>query len=595
MIIRSFIPVLVAASAVLLCPATVRAQASVSLETSVTAPRKGEWFRIQVTVTNPSTATTPSPPDTEDFEFRILGRNPSHSSEYYNINGVEQRSEKYVYTFEARPLRGGRLIMPPFVVKDGARTLQSNSLRMHVGEPDPTPYLICRVRTNPPDRIYIGQEVTAALEIWVRKFTQGQWELSLNDSYSLIDFNNSSLGVFASAGSPRAGQTTRRGANGEAVQYYVYQLETTLFPTKPGPLELGDIEITLLYPVRLSRDIFGRIAFAGEPRRIREKPELPKLSVQPIPQENRPADFNGAVGSYSISTVAKPTEVAVGDPITLTLVIKGGGALERLSPPRLDQVEALTRDFEVAAASVAGEVSAGTKMFSVTIRPLREDVLTIPPIPMSYFDPETGTFATALSEPIPLKVRPAEKLALSELPSGGVFGGGLLGPLVESTDGLLPNETNPDRLLVSQSMSLGSGGWAILTLSPALYLAAFLLQRRMLRLRQDDAYRRRHGAYRRARRALVESDGVLSPGQVRAAVLGYVADRCNVPAGGLTRGEAVALLNRRRAPADASRSLDNLLEELEQLEYGGVAGGTDPALLSRAMALLEVLERCKLT
>ena len=133
---------------------------------------------------------------------------------------------------------------------------------------------------------------------------------------------------------------------------------------------LGEIELVYEYPLRLERRGFGlleRLTIARS-RRIRSRPELPVVEVRPLPTEDRPQDFNGAIGPHVIAAVATPTEVPVGDPVTLSLTVRGAGPLDRLSAPRLDRVDALTEDFEVPAESLAGELTAGGKTFTLTIR-----------------------------------------------------------------------------------------------------------------------------------------------------------------------------------------------------------------------------------
>lgn len=566
---------------------------SIRAEAGTNSACLNEWISITVTVTNPRDPVAPTAPTTDEFEFRLTTPNPTPVHQSFNINGVQSSFTNYVYRYEARPLKLRRLTVPPFTIVDGGRALQSEPIQLVVRKADATPYLICQVSTEPQDKAYVGQEVTARLDIWVRKFQQGTWDLGVEDTYKLIDMAGSSLGFFASVGSPRWGESARRGANGEKVPYYVYQFEASIFPSKPGPLELGDVEVSLLYPQRLGRDVFGRLVFSGEPRRIRQGVQPPDLQVLPIPQEGRPADFNGAVGEYSISASAKPTDVPVGDPITLTLAIRGNGVLDRLTPPKLDRVPALTRDFELSGESVAGEISNGVKQFSITLRPLRENVAAIPPIPMSYFDAKTARFGTARSEPIPLKVRSAEKIPLSALPSGQLLPGSTMTPLVEKTDGLLPNEVNLDQLLASQSPGLGMGSWAVLLGSPLVYAIALLVRRRNSRFEGNELARRRAHAYRHARQALAEARGRDDAKHVRAALLGYVADRCGLPAAGMTRADAIAELARRSAPPAARQALDELLEALEAAEYGGGGGGVAESVVSSARSVLENLENWK--
>lgn len=71
-----------------------------------------------------------------------------------------------------------------------------------------------------------------------------------------------------------------------------------------------------------------------------------------------------------------------------------------------------------------------------------------------------------------------------------------------------------------------------------------------------------------ARKAL-SANGERASGDIRAALLGYVADCCNVPAGGLTRNDAVRLAREKGVNDDLVSRLDETLELLEFAQYGG--------------------------
>jgi hypothetical protein len=567
---------------------TANAQ-SVTARSEVEESFVGDTFLIQVSVDNASTATAPTPPQTPDCQIQMVNQPPSQNSQTFFDGRKTIRRQTLTYRFEVQPHKVGLLVIPPFEVNDGGRLLRSLPVRVRVKKPSTTPYLICNVTCKAGDRIYVGQKVDVTLDILVRKYRQGDVELDVNSSWGLLDRSRSSLGVFG-ADNPRWGETSRRDESGEKVGYWVYKLDAAAYPSKPGPLDLGQLVVAYRYPVQLGRDIFGRLQLENE-RRLQLQPTMPNVMVRALPLEGRPPDFNGAVGAYSMTAQAKPATVPVGDPITLTLTIRGAGPLDRLSPPRLGQVEALTRDFEVSAETPAGELSGGAKLFTQTIRPLREDVSQIPPLPMSYFNPEGGAYETAYSEAIVLKVLPAQRLALPNAAGGVAAAQGVLTPLEETSDGLLANETNARVVLAHQSAGAGRAEMAVLIGSPGLFAAACFLRRRANAQKNNVATRRRRSAHRTARLMLNTNNGTMTAGQVRAALIGYVADKCGAAGAGLTRADVMRLLSEREVSPESVRAMDELLDGLEQAEYGGGGAAVDAA---RARSVLDELERSAL-
>jgi hypothetical protein len=278
------------------------------------------------------------------------------------------------------------------------------------------------------------------------------------------------------------------------------------------------------------------------------------------------------------------------------LTIRGDVAMERVGAPKLDQVQSLTKDFEISGEALAGELRADRKVFAQTIRALREDVTEIPPIPMSSFDPETGQYETVWSKAIPLQVLPAKRLTLARNSESGAGSLATLRPLVETTDGLQANYANVERMLVSQSEGLDDWEVGLLAAMPVLFLVTWFVTQRSTRFREDVAFRRRARAYASAKKALRRVGHTARPEEAGVLLIGYIADRCNVPVAGLIRTDAVSLLADRGVAPEMIRSVDGFLESLERAQYGGGAidaavNGSPGAIASEARHLLDALER----
>ena len=101
------------------------------------------------------------------------------------------------------------------------------------------------------------------------------------------------------------------------------------------------------------------------------------LDVVPLP-EPRPPSFTGLVGAYSIETAAAPTAVNVGDPITLTIRIRGPEPLDTIPAPALQTQRSLIADFKVSDESAAPVVQDGSAVFTQTVRALNDQVTANP-------------------------------------------------------------------------------------------------------------------------------------------------------------------------------------------------------------------------
>ena len=263
-----------------------------------------------------------------------------------------------------------------------------------------------------------------------------------------------------------------------------------------------------------------------------------------------------------------------------------------MAPP-LSAVKDITDDFEVSTDSLAGEVQGDTKIFSQTIRPLRESVQEIPAIPFGFFNPRTESYETAWTDPIPLRVRPAERVAVGPVGDNTEpqTGEPAQAEPITVLDGLQANHADIDAMLANHGVRIGVATYTVLGGLPALYAAGAVVLRRRRRLRDDARLRRRTQAQAGAKKRLEAAESSGRVEDVLAALLTYIADRSNEPVGGLTRREAGDRLERHGVDAALRRDVDDLLAMVEQSAYGGQAGVNVKDAAAQARSLIARLER----
>ncbi len=199
-----------------------------------------------------------------------------------------------------------------------------------------------------------------------------------------------------------------------AVSYKILSFHTTATAAKIGSLTLGPAQASLVIHVpvnnaRRARDPFEDFFDFG-PRAQKQQVTLTSdpvtIEVSPVPTAGQPADFNGAVGAYSWTVTASPTDVTVGDPITLKIQLKGEGALDSLALPAYDW-----REFKSYPPNTKTEPEdqlgiRGVKTFEQVIIPQNADVKEIPALAFSFFDTRRKSFQTLKQQAIPLSVKP---------------------------------------------------------------------------------------------------------------------------------------------------------------------------------------------
>ena len=171
------------------------------------------------------------------------------------------------------------------------------------------------------------------------------------------------------------------------------------YETRVTPLSVGAVTISAHAFV---------VADTGSPLHfLLQDAEPISLKVRPLPMEDQPPSFAGAIGSFSIDPPRlSSTQVRLGVPVEMTVVIRGDGDLNRLAPPPLPRVN----DWQIrpgklvgSAPPIPGRTNPGA-IFSYTMIPMSSKVRTTPEIPFSYFDPEKSAYVELTIPSLPFDV-----------------------------------------------------------------------------------------------------------------------------------------------------------------------------------------------
>ena len=402
----------------------------------------GVPIELQVQVRNASTHRPPVIEDVDGLTIQLRGR-PSQSTQLSIVNGRRSERSTLTYSYDVTPVREGEFTIPPIKVSaDGIATV-TKAVKIVATKSETGDLMFVEI-IGKKERVYVGQSLDLTLKIWIRPYRNRDYKVTLDarNMWNLVS-RNTNWGPFEEAINtmreqrevPRGRSVLREDASGEQSEYYLYEIDATTYPDRPGQIDGNGIRVIVEYPVSLGRsrsplsmfddDFFGGSMFGGsmfgsrisitEVRPISAAATVGATTVLPIPTEGRPDDYRGAVGKYSILSQVTTDRVRVGDPITLRIGIDGEGPMELVSAPPLESQANLIDNFKVPDESLAGFIDGKRKVFTTTIRPRRADVTEVPPITMSYFDPDKEEFVRIQSRPILIDVEEAEVLALDSI------------------------------------------------------------------------------------------------------------------------------------------------------------------------------------
>ncbi len=551
---------------------------------------------------NPEPRCSADPPASGQLRFLRIVPNFSSSVQIVNGRMFKQEISTFTCVWAFTATQPGNYRLGPFFMDQKGEKARSRQFNLKI-EPlseDPRIQLRIGIPTAP---VYLGQRIPVSIEFWLdealRESVNGYVIRSeLFDREEVFAFvgdaapdrGGQTLNIQTAAGEivlPASVQQRKRGRR----SYLVISAERTLMPLREGEFDLAPATLDANEVTRWQRDLFGSRRPA-ETRRIFAVAEALKLLVKAPPDHDRPPSFAGAVGrGFSLEVTADRSVVQLGDPITLTLTIRGDGNLSNVALPRLEGEHGFSpTQFRLPEGDVSGEIAGDSKIFKLPVRVLDDTVREIPALHYSWFDPDLGRYETSESRPIALSVRPAQMISARDVVSNTKQPAA--SPERSDTEGEVAGAEKGEGAVIRGSFSL-TGADLSIEEDPNALVAA-----------HGDRSGLRIAAYAGSLLALVLALGARRRAQIAPEIRRqrsvYQTQRKRIEAArSLPRTEAlsemaaavreiVALLPDSRSPA-----VDHFLEECAAIIYAPGAAAheaLEPELVSLAEALLDEMQ-----
>ncbi|MHC4268603.1 MAG: BatD family protein [Planctomycetota bacterium] len=544
----------------------------------------GNHIRLMVGVHGAHDTNEPQLSVPESF---TLMYGPSVSTQTTIINNVVKVFRGFTYGFS--PAEKGKFEIGPVTLKYKGKTYTSNSINIEVIER--TPFegrvdgrndtsgerldinkMVFVELTTDKEEAYIYEEVVQYFKLYFQK------GLPIDD----LDYVAASTKSFLAE---KLGEERRYDEVRDGILYNVIELRTALFPLVSGKIEIPPAKFKCNIIIRQQRNrgsMFDEFMGGGGRRYPVERSTEPvKLIIKPLPVVDKPEDFTGAVGKYTMDVLAKPTKVKVGDPITLSINIRGEGNIQTigeplLAPEGMNSFKAYDSEVNVTITD-RGDGIKGEKLFNKVIEPQSENIDFVPGISFSYFDPDLKKYKKLTHEPIPIEVEHSD----IEIPIRlSLEGSGMAkGQVKILTKDILP--------IMSDLYSFKNEGFAIykrpfflaiVFIIPVLIVVACTyVQRQRTLLHTDVGYARKKRALAHAQKHLSNARDLLqldNPSEFYASlarsILEHIADKLNVTSAAVTSDNIYDILEKRGVSNDVIKELKQCLESCD---YGRFSAG----------------------
>jgi hypothetical protein len=483
-----------------------------------------------------------------------------------SINGKQVKSEPMELTVEeAAPIQPtgptGRTDESPRDQEAGRRTVTLDDAVFATSEVDRR-------------EVYQGEPVHLTLSLWVLS------NVNMRDRPLYMQYPTTT-GFYAIPETPQ--EVTIQNRMHEQLDFRVTVQKQVLYPLSTGTLTVGPWEWR-----SAARVLTGRGFEQVQLRRVTEPIEI---TVRPLPL--RPANFSGAVGTYTLQAHVTEKKVIQGTPTKLVVRVTGNGNPDAIGEPFLPDIE----DAYIAPAEKETQSHPSRdpvhvvveRSFTYAITPLKAGTLTIPAVEYCYFDTDAKDYAIERVGPFTVEV-----LATPEQQSDQIVDSNLdlsAKNVAVLGDDIRPLELHPE--------GLRRGGPAPVTAAtvvagPVLAycaLAVYLGRRR--RFESDTGLARSHRARVRARKRLAAARKASEPSEeLYRAVIGFLADKFDVSEAGMTSSDAEGLLSRCGVEPGLVENLLKILWKCERARYAGdsVSREEVDALIHGAAAAVERLD-----
>ena len=409
-------------------------QVQATLSSDVTSV--GQPVQLVITVEGARGASVPqSIADVDGLQVRFMGNSSRTSIHNMQVTSTAE------YIFLVVPEREGDFIIPEIPVQVGKTIFKTQpttlSVRgsgvggnvpilpaipipqpqnpmgqMPMAPPVTTPNVPPATRQQTPadsqQKDFFGDLVVPKTSAYVGEIVPVQLRFFVSEGFP-AEFNSR-------PGFSGDGFTVQRMSKGREIRaednghlYGGAMFESAISAAKSGELEIppATLEARVQVPMQAPRgmdDFFGNMMRnfgAMDIREVTISTKGSKLDVKPLPKDGRPADFDGAVGQFKISTSVSPAKAAEGEPVTLKVVVSGRGNFDAMPAPRLLETDGW-RTYDPSENFVPSPTDPigfnGEKTFEFTLI-ARERKTSTPSVSFSFFDPEQEKYVTLTAPP----------------------------------------------------------------------------------------------------------------------------------------------------------------------------------------------------
>ncbi|MBO5182134.1 MAG: protein BatD [Paraprevotella sp.] len=380
----------------------------------------GEDFYLRITI-NSHEATDFHAPDMSDFDV-LMGPSRSTSSSVQIINGRTTQSASLTMTYILSAKKEGTFTIKPAAFTVGGTKVTSNAVTIKVLPPDRNAgqqggrqqQSGREPRTQSAGESISGKDLFITVTASKKRLYEQEAVVVTYKVYSkvnlasLVESPNDMEGFHVQeVPLPNEKTLTMEHYNGSNYQTAVWR-QYVLFPQRTGAITIPAIKYEAIVRQQdRSMDPFDAFFMGGRSMiEVKKTIMAPAITLQVDALPERPENFSGAVGEFSVSATLSPEKLKANEAVTMKLTVSGKGNMKLIKTPQV----AFPKDFEVYDPKVTDDIKiskngvAGKKTFEYLAVPRHAGKYEVPAVDFCYFDPSSGTYKTVSTSAYTIEV-----------------------------------------------------------------------------------------------------------------------------------------------------------------------------------------------
>jgi hypothetical protein len=366
----------------------------------------GEDLMLTVTATSRSAAQMKIIlPSLDGFE--VLAR-----SEQTSVALNDSTARTTTLQLDLSALRAGTFRLGPFEVEQGSQRSRTGYVTVVVeAGTGATPTIGARLRAvlrraPPPSqpgepaltllvsssRIHVGEQVDVVTAAWFPRDLRAK----LRRPPTLTPPSLSGVWSYPQPTPPGIADSRKVGST----WYDLFVSHQVVFPLVPGTVTIASASLQYSVPVAMQ--------FFSQEERYNLESNPATLTVLPLPDEGKPADFTGAVGRQMTLQRRIPATGAAGQAVPIEVELGGRGNVALWPAPELRWPDGLRhyQDRTDDRMTSAGGLLGGTKRFRYLALPDSAGPVRVPELRYSYFDLDAEEYRTLTAPAVTISIAP---------------------------------------------------------------------------------------------------------------------------------------------------------------------------------------------